>query len=176
MNFGSIKPVILSTVSLGCGGITAVWSNQKEPFLGPNRVYARCTLSRPKPRGSVDEYRTDYDADQAQGEEMQDTVIAWREMVLSVQVISLDSTDAKDALGYLETLRARLRMRSYIDALAAVNVSFCGTLAIVNNDAPVDEHIASMATLDVRLTCTINEADPTRYGYIDEVTFEGITT
>src|SRR6185436_18349434 len=150
---------------------------QKAPYVGTDRVIAYCTLSRGKARGSVDEVRTTYDPDQEQGEEMLDTVVAWREMVLSVQVQSLDTTDTKDAIGYLETLRARLRMRSYIDALAAVNVSYVGTLAIVPNSAPIDEHIASMATLDVRLTMTINEVDEAgRYGWIETVDMQGTIT
>ena len=175
MNFGSIKPAILAVVASGCG-CPAEWRDQKASYVGSDRVVAWCSLGRTKMRGSVDEVRTEYDGDQPQGEEMRDTVVAWREMVLSVQVQSLDTTDAKDAIGYLETLRTRLRMRSYIDALAAVNVSYVGTLATVPNPTPIDEHIASMATLDVRLSLTIAEADANRFGYIKTVDMQGSVT
>lgn len=182
MRFDQIRPAILALVA-SCIGVRTVWDDGRRPFVPPaDGVLALCRLNVTSSIG-VDERRMVYDADAAPDECLRDTVNGARRATLTVQVLSFDQDDTKQALGYLETLRTRIASQRAIEALRVLNCALADTGQVVPLNAPVDDHVASIGALDIFLGLMINEADsafagtaddpgaeaPVLYGPIDQV-------
>jgi hypothetical protein len=182
VRFDQIRPVLLGLVA-SCVGVRAVWDDVRRPFVPPvDGVIALCRLNVSAAIG-VDERRMTYDPDAAPDQCLSDTINGTRRATLTVQVMSFDQDDVKQALGYLETLRTRFASQRVRDALNAVNCALWSTGQVVPLNAPVDDHIASIGALDIFLGLMINESDlafsgtaddpgaesPVTYGPIDQV-------
>lgn len=158
-------------------GVPCMWKDSRRKY-GATGVIALLTLDVAARVGAADEIRTTYDVNQPLGQELLDTINGTRRATFSVQVVSYDQRDTRTALGYLEQLRTGLAGQYAQTALQAVNVAVWDSAQVFPNNAPTDEHISSIATLDVTLGLVINQTDtlyvagvatPQRYPYIQHV-------
>lgn len=183
MRFDTIRPALLSLVA-SCIGVRTVWDDGRRPFVPPaDGVIALCRLNVTAAMGATDARIMAYDPDAAPDLCLQDTIRGVRRATLTVQIMSFDQDDTKQALGYLETLRTRIASQRTIAALEDIGCALWRTGQVVAQNAPIDDHVASIGALDVFLGLTIEEADsafagdadvpgaeaPVIYGPIDEV-------
>lgn len=190
MRFDAVRPALLQLVT-SCIGVRALWDDGRRPFIPPAEdgfassaagVFAFCKLNITSAIGT-DARVMAYDSDADPALCLHDTIIGTRRATFSVQVISFDPSDGVHALGYLETLRTRLASEHARASLEAVNCALWETGAVVPLAPAVDEHVSSIASLDVFLGLVVTESDsvfagtpanpgaeaPIFYGPIDEV-------
>jgi len=147
-----------------------VWENRPRPHidvtqraialltLGPTTTYGRDNLDL-----VYNPTDTDFDA----------TAKGIRNLPLRVKVQTFRQNDPENAWAYLERVRTRLRWELAFNALNAIDCGLQGTSAVIPLDTLVDEHMASMAALDIFLTAELEETDPTAIPYIAEITGTG---
>jgi hypothetical protein len=190
VRFTEIRPALLALVT-SCTGVRAQWDDSRRPFVPPAEdgfasnakgVFALCKLNVTSQLGT-DARIMSFDEDAAPDACLNDTIRGVRRAVLSIQILSFDPSDTLQALGYLETLRTRFASQRVHAALEDVGCALWRTSTVVPLAQAVDEHVSSIASLDVFLGMTIDEIDsafagtpnnpgaeaPVMYGPIDEV-------
>lgn len=178
MNQTIVRPALLALVKQ-LSGLDCVWRDQPQHYVPPKGygeavARVKCMLSLgPSSGKGRDELRTAYDADQPNGQEMQDTSVGVRLFTLKIVVESFDQNDGLTAEQHLERIRDRMRWRSSTDALDDVNVAFVTTGEIQDLTTTRDNRKVSIAALDIRLSGMSVDTDPARYGYIETVDING---
>lgn len=177
IDYAAIRPGILSLVK-SISGIDTVWKDQPQRYVRQSVTYGPpsaspgtiCKLSiGPASVKGRDELRTEYDENQAQGQELQDTATGIRLLTLKITVETFDQTDGKTAEYYIEAIRTRFRFQSTLNTLTDLNCALISFADIVLLPETRDSRAVSIASLDVRLSCRATDIDPIRRGYIDTV-------
>lgn len=97
---------------------------------------------------------------------IQETVYGLRRVTLNLQVTTQDSSDVSWGLAILERVRSRMRRRSVIDQLLALNIAIARIGTTTDISRKQDAHIQSRGNLDIVLTMVSSDADPVPTGWI----------
>jgi len=120
-----------------------------------------------------DEWQTNQDLTQPQGQELQDVYSGNRSFTLSCRVESEIQTDTGFSYEYLERVRNALNFRFNIDALHALNLAWVDALPTQDLSQTIDDRRHSIANLDILMSRRQVYTDPHRYGYIATVDLKG---
>lgn len=172
MNLGTIRPALLTLLGQ-ISGLHTDWEDKQRPFVPENTRTILLLKIRPILSKGVDDLRVNQDLTKPNGTEMGFEVHGVRLFTLGCKVECYEQWDDGDAWQYLETIRNRLQFPTSLAALLNVNVALVELGSVVDLGQPRDNHIVSIANLDVRLCAGAQETDPTRVGYINNVRVTG---
>lgn len=165
MIFTAIRPALLALVKQ-LAGLEGVWRDQPNPYTPPG-TKAILKLSLSPTQGKGQDARTF--RFQSSDSTLRETVSGYRIFTLRILCECLDQSDGATALNYLETLRTRLRWTTTSQALHAVRVAFIDSLPTVDLSRTIDNRVASIAALDVRLATMAQEENPNPVDWIETV-------
>jgi hypothetical protein len=164
--------VAIAATLTGLDAQDCVWEQRSRPFINPiGRAICLMSLGPiATPYSQTDELRTTFDIARPTNTEFRDTAIGLRKMPWRLKVQCFEQTDTENAWVYLERARLRFVWRGTSDALNAIDCGFAQASQVFDLSVPVDEHMTSMAAIDVTLIAKLEETDPTGYGYIQTIT------
>lgn len=139
----------------------AEWADRPRDLIHPDVGFAlvlRVTSVTP-----IHEDEDRYDEDGTE------TQCGQRRIILNVQVESSENLSTESALNTLERIRTRIRRRSSLAKLAAVDVALIEVGATQNVSARYDGRIWSIGSLDITLCAAVNDTDPVPAGFIQRV-------
>lgn len=88
---------------------------------------------------------------------------------MNVQSEVAEDEDEQWAMQTLERIRTRLRRRSVLDALLAVDVALIEVGTAQNVSTGFDGRVWSIGNLDVTFCAAVNDTDPIPTGWIERV-------
>lgn len=156
---------IQTTIATWVKEITALpthWENQPD---GTIRVKLAATIVLTGPQ-NIEPVGVDYLQwdDDGLG-----TVVGHREFDVMLRVISRSQAGNKSAQFYLERLRAALTRKSATDYFGAAGIAVLFASKGVSFDAPFEERWESIASMTLRLTAVIMDADDAPVGVLTRV-------
>lgn len=173
MNWETVAPNLVNlfhflasndmTVPLDAGHIE--WMNRSISFIGPDTmtgIYLRVSSSQTYGRPARVWFTDTSGA-------LRQSLVERGRLTLEVQAKSLEDTNFSWALHWLENIRRNVWEQNVIEYLKAQGLALQTTSAITNHDAPIDQRMASIATLDIFFSWVDQPVLPTTYGTIELV-------
>lgn len=102
---------------------------------------------------------------------LQETIYGLRRVTLNLQTTCTEVSDASWALSILERIRSRMRRRSVIDAMLALDIGQVRTLQVIDLSKTQDQKVQSRASMDVILTMLSSDQDPVPTGWFNTIEF-----
>ena len=121
----------------------------------------------------IDDRRYTYDDTAPNGEQIEFTEGGLRRFTFSIRCQSYDHTDGRTAHQIVEQVRDRIRRRSSLAALNAVECALIRREASTELPTEYDQHLVSDAQLDLILAAAVTEADPAKDTWIETFGYTG---
>jgi hypothetical protein len=106
-------------------------------------------------------------------DDVQESIVGHRRFVIQVRVDSFDHSEDESrwCWSMIERIRTRLRRRSSIDALLAVNVALVEVGSAIDASLTFDKRRVNAALMDVTMAAAFTDTDPVPVGWIEHVEF-----
>jgi hypothetical protein len=141
------------------------WMNRSISFIGPDTmtgIYLKVTGSKTYTRPARVWYTDGTGA-------LRQSLIERGRLTMQVQAKSLEDTNFSLALHWLENIRRNLWEVNVISYLKVLGLAVQTTSEITNHDAPIDDRMASIATLDIFLSYVDQPVLPISYVWIEHI-------
>ncbi len=112
-------------------------------------------------------------ADRKYAGQLRPNITGQRKLVLQLECDSIENTDSGWAWTMIERVRTRMRRRTSIEALDAVEAALIRVGQGVQANFRHEGRMHSRVLLDIELGCVVNDQDPIPTGWIERVEVTG---
>ena len=163
MNWEDIQDAIKAWLA-AITGLVVVWENEPRPSI--LRQAGFCILGTPT---GITALGQDFVQEEVTGDDISPVVVGQRVFTVPIRAISRSQSPANTGRTHLEKARLSLKMPSVLEHFQTHSMAIVRADKIVQYDAPFDERVESIASMEVTFAATATMTDPEVLGSIHTI-------